>query len=51
MDSNPRFRGTPELRFRVLVNGDAKARKEKHSPGVHARCLKTVINVQKLHIL
>jgi hypothetical protein len=48
----PRYNigGTPELRFRILVAGDAEARQEYVAGDLYTGPL-TVVNVQKLHTL
>jgi hypothetical protein len=43
-------RRTPKLKFRVLLGGDAKVRKEKHMASGSCTRPYTVINVPKLHI-
>jgi hypothetical protein len=46
----PRIRRTPELRFRVLLTGDAEAEEEYEARDRYTGSL-IVINVPKLHTL
>ena len=49
LDTNPRIRRTPELRFRVLLAGDAEAGEEEYVAGDPYTGTLIVFNVPKLH--
>jgi hypothetical protein len=49
--TNPPFRRTPELGFRVLLAVVAEAREEEYMPSDTYTRPYTVINVPKLHTL
>jgi hypothetical protein len=51
LDTNPRIRRTPELRFRVLLAGDAEAGEEEYVAGDPYTGTLIAFNVPKLHTL